>query len=64
VAPATVKRLVRRVGTNGEVHETPILTTYRRARNVEEYEDEDELYPSSLSNFSSSISTLFSFNAC
>ena len=40
--------LVRRVGTNGEVHESLILTTYRRSCNQEEIEDLDNEYPSSL----------------
>jgi hypothetical protein len=38
VVPGSVTRLVRRVGTNGEIHETPILTTYHRKRNQEEFE--------------------------
>ena len=43
-----VTRLVRCVGTNGEVHESLILTTYHRSCNQEEIEDLDNEYPSSL----------------
>ena len=47
-APGTVTRLVHRVGTNGEVHESPILTTYHCSCNQEEIEDLDNEYPSLL----------------
>jgi hypothetical protein len=43
-----MKRLVRRVGTNGEVHETPILTTYRRTHIPEDFEDLEDEFPRSL----------------
>jgi hypothetical protein len=59
VAPGTKKRLVHRVGKNGEVHETPILTTYRRTQNEEEYKDLDDVFTGTLSI----IYTLFFFNA-
>ena len=49
VVPGTVKRLVRHVGTNGEVHKTTILTTYYRHShrdrdNQEDFEDLDDEY--------------------
>lgn len=59
VVPGTVKRLVRRVGTNGEVHETPILTTYRRIHNQEDFEDLDDEYPGSLL-----VIPIYSLNSC
>ena len=43
-------KLVRRVGTNGELREMPIMTTYRRRRQ-EDFEDLDVECPSSLSIF-------------
>jgi hypothetical protein len=46
-----VKRLVHRVGPNGEIHESPILTTYRRSRTQVNFEGLDEESPSSLSSF-------------
>lgn len=49
MAPGTVKRLVRRVGPNGEVNETPILTTYRRTDDPEEIIDLDDEFQSTLS---------------
>lgn len=58
--PGTVTRLVRRVRNNGEVHERPILTTYRRSRNQEDFEDLDNDYPGLLFFFS----LLSLFNAC
>jgi len=42
-----VTKLVRRVGTSGELHETPIMTTYRR-RPQEDFEDLDVECPSAL----------------
>ena len=48
VVPVTVKRLVCRIGANGEVHEKPILTTYRRSHNQEHFEDLEEEYPGKL----------------
>jgi hypothetical protein len=50
VVPGTVTKLVRRVGTNGELHKTPI-TTYRR-RPQEDFEDLDVEYQGMLSIFS------------
>ena len=44
-------KLVRRVGTNGELREMPIMTTYRRRRQ-EDFEDLDIERPSALSIFS------------
>ena len=43
-----MKRLVRRVGTDGEVHETPILTTYSRSNNLipEDFEALEEEFKS------------------
>ena len=48
VVPVTVKRLVRHVGANGEVHEMPILTTYCCSHNQEHFEDLEDEYPGKL----------------
>lgn len=61
MVPGTVTKLVRRVGANGELHETPIMTTYRRHREPQEdVEDLDVEYPSLLSiySFCSSLTLL------
>ena len=46
-------RLVHRVGINGEVHETPVLTTYRCGPNQEAFQVDldDEYYGDSSSLF-------------
>ena len=61
-APGTVTRLVRHVGTNGEVHESLILTTYCCSRNQEEIKDLDNEYPSLL--FFVFFFFFLSFTAC
>ena len=45
-------RLVHRVGTNGEVHDTPILTTYRRVHKSAGEADFEEMDVESASRSS------------